>query len=169
METVSRRFREHGICIEWLERAPLSSGGTVFVGGSGEPQLSTLEWSYGSPEAPAVLFVERLLEVDAAGEIRLRRAVTPRPGAYLAVVATFTRRNESQVIANELLHILGLRDDELGVTEASDVHTVDAAQWSFARRVCEEGRGVLIKDALVRAKDECLATRNGKRADCYDP
>ncbi len=168
LEAAARRFREHGICIEWHERAAVTLDGTVYVGGAKSPQLASLEWSFGSPEAPALLFVDRILDLRAAVP-RQRRAVTPRPGAYFAVIGTSTRRNESQVIGNELLHILGLRDEELGVTEESDVHQVDARQWAFARRVCEQGRGVVIKQAMVRAKDACLESPNSTSQNCYAP
>lgn len=165
---VADAWRPHGICLAWAEGEVLAVPARLRLLGPGDPAAADLEALVPASSAAAVLFVERLEAFDPRTQgYRGRRGATLRPGSPLALVALDERQALGTIVGNELLHVLGLRDAELGAGEHDARHTVQPEMWTFLRRSCAAAADRAARLRLVAEKDRCLAAAGGAAAACY--
>lgn len=166
LRRVTRQFERFGICPRWRQGPSLPSPARLRLFGDGDTALARIESALGG-QRPVLLFVERL-EAFVAAETRYesRWGATLRTGGPLAIVALDSDRALSPTIRNELYHLLGLDDRELGASDRNARHVVRKPMWAFLRRTCALVRDEQGLAAAVAAKEECLATSPGAAA-CY--
>jgi len=165
---IAAQLRSSGICLQWEQGAPLA-GGALAVdsppGAPARPQLRDFVEA-ARPERPALLLVEQLITWDAGlRQNRNRKGATPGVGANVAAVRYDDRRGDAVAIRNELLHVLGLSDAELGASESEARHTLRPVMNPFLRCACTVSAYDGRKRQVVVAKEECLARQEGDR--CY--
>lgn len=172
---VAKRWQQEGICIDWAAGSEIEVTAGLRLFGATDPSAESLEARIDDASAPALLFVERLEARDPdTGSYLRKRGVTLRPGGKLAVIALDDRRTLPTVIDNELLHLLGLRDDELGATLEDARHTVTPPMWKFLRRTCGKIGDRKALAAIVAEKDACMKASGddkdgAKREACFAP
>lgn len=168
LAAVAASWRPHGICLSWSEGEALAVPARLRLLGPGDPSPAGLEALVPASSAAAVLFVERLEAFDPHSQgYRRRRGATLRPGSPLAIVARDDRVPLGTTVGNELLHVLGLRDGELGAGEHDARHTVQPEMWAFLRRSCAAAADRAARLRLVAEKDRCVAAAGGAAAACY--
>jgi len=172
LQGVARTFADAKICVHWDSGPVMDVAPVLRLFGPSDTALAAIEGAIPSGGAPvAVLFVERLEAYDSHGGAYVRRrGLTPRPGAALAIVALDSRQALRATIQNELYHVLGLTDAELGASEYDARHHVTPSMWDFARRACAVVADREALRRLIETKDQCVATAaaaGGERLACY--
>jgi hypothetical protein len=169
MAAATATWRAHGICLQWTPGGTLSVPAGLKLFGPDDPTPASLEAQLPVGAGPAVVFVERLEALDPQRKVYIRaRGATPRAGAPLAIVSLEDRAALKSTLENELYHLLGLRDAELGASDAEARHVVQPAMWSFLQRACAVAGDRPALAALIAAKDRCVAAATGKDASgCY--
>lgn len=163
---VAARFREHGVCVEWARGRPFDAA-SVYTEGEKVPHIVDLK-PLGSAPLPRLILVPHLVGPAEDGRRHERRGATPGAGANVAVVRIVDGRGDGIAMRDELLHVLGLTDAEMGVSRARPRHVPTAEQWQFVRSVCEASRDDGAKRRTVVEKEECLARAGDTaRSDCY--
>jgi len=110
--------------------------------------------SFASANNPAIIITERLLAWSSSEQRYLRKlGITPFPGANVAAVELSGTESDAVRIENELYHIFGLTDEEMGATSPSAQHFVTDNMWDFVNLLCKEGADNELKNALVQARE----------------
>jgi hypothetical protein len=143
--------KEFKICIEWekLEAIDLGADGAVHAGGSKKPQVADALTGASAPK-PILVFVDQNdlqwhESTDTETKVEKYKAIngfTSEPGANGAIVeVTSDRSSDLDYIRNELYHVLGLSDDELGASLTQTKHNKpNKEQADFMKKVCEESK-----------------------------
>lgn len=161
--SVARQFRRHGICLIWHEGLALPFR-EIYADTDRTPRIE--EWTSIAPLGEILLvFAEKVLTIQH-GTVVERLGATPGAGANVAAVALAHEWSDQVRIHDELLHIFGLSDRDLGVTDDDPIHKVAPEHWRFARRVCEVSHIRDGKTLALTAKNRCVLA--GDRASaCF--
>lgn len=175
-DSIARTFALHGIEVEFSDvLADLPSfAATLLARGDDEnrpvsdaaPNLFDYIGDPGFADAqrPAILLVQGLEAWnDSAQEYQSKLGVTPFTGANVAAVRFTGTEADEEHIRNELYHIFGLSDSELGATGPDSKHAVTEDMWEFMRRVCVDSTSDNSKQRIVGRKERKRTSMN--RAD----
>lgn len=167
---VAQRYAEHGVCIDWRPE-PEPAPAIVVAGRETSPVRSLPTLQQVAAELPAdrvtLLLVRQLMAWNPERQQHARRkGATPGAGAQVAAVRYDDGRGDAVTIFNELLHVLGLTDAELGVAPDHPQHEPSPGMWKFVAAICRSAADRATKRALIIEKERCLAAEPGA-ARCY--
>ncbi len=175
LKKVEGNFKEEEICITFVEGKPIppEKNKPYLILRSGGPKGKKWERpnlcdyandaNFASPTKPEIIIADYINVWGGKTWIKNDKVngLTPYIGANVAAVKSDIG-SLATYIQNELYHIFGLSDQEMGASLTNAKHTVKAEMWDFMRAVCKAGNG---KNALIETRLERKKMKSG-REDC---